>query len=201
MEKIIFATGNPGKLREIREILQNYEIVSMKEAGVEGPIEEGGSTFRENAYCKAKAIWDITGGLVMADDSGLEVDFLEGRPGVYSSRFMGEDTSYVVKNQEILRLLEGAKGKERRARFRACICAITAEGDVLYTEGTMEGEIAQAPAGEGGFGYDPILFLPEYDKTSAQLKEEEKNAISHRGQALRRIKEMLEKKNENTNYK
>ena len=161
-------------------------------------MEETGTTFKENSYIKAKAIWDITGGIVLSDDSGLEVDYIGGEPGVYSSRYMGEDTSYTVKNQNIISRLQNAQGNERSARFRACICAILDDGTTVFTEGSMEGLIAHTISGENGFGYDPILFLPEYNKTSAEISPEEKNKISHRGKALMAMKEKLEEFYENT---
>lgn len=188
--KIIFATGNEGKLREIREILKELQVpvLSMKEAGVSLNIEENGSTFAENAEIKARAVWNCTGGIVLADDSGLVVDALGGEPGVYSARYMGEDTSYEIKNREIIRRLEAVSGQDRSARFVCIIAAVLPDGTVRKTEGTMDGVIAMEPAGEEGFGYDPILYIPEYGKTSAQLTMEEKNAISHRGKALRAMK-------------
>ncbi len=188
--KIIFATGNEGKMREIREILKELQVpvLSMKEAGVSLNIEENGSTFAENAEIKARAIWNCTGGIVLADDSGLVVDALGGEPGVYSARYMGEDTSYEIKNREIIRRLEAVSGQDRSARFVCIIAAVLPDGTVRKTEGTMDGVIAMEPAGEEGFGYDPILYIPEYGKTGAQLTMEEKNAISHRGKALRAMK-------------
>lgn len=188
--KIIFATGNEGKMREIREILKELQVpvLSMKEAGVSLNIEENGSTFAENAEIKARAVWNCTGGIVLADDSGLVVDALGGEPGVYSARYMGEDTSYEIKNREIIRRLEAVSGQDRSARFVCIIAAVLPDGTVRKTEGTMDGVIAMEPAGEEGFGYDPILYIPEYGKTSAQLTMEEKNAISHRGKALRAMK-------------
>ena len=188
--KIIFATGNEGKMREIREILKELQVpvLSMKEAGVSLNIEENGSTFAENAEIKARAVWNCTGGIVLADDSGLVVDALGGEPGVYSARYMGEDTSYEIKNREIIRRLEAVSGQDRSARFVCIIAAGLPDGTVRKTEGTMDGVIAMEPAGEEGFGYDPILYIPEYGKTGAQLTMEEKNAISHRGKALRAMK-------------
>ena len=188
--KIIFATGNEGKMREIREILKELQVpvLSMKEAGVSLNIEENGSTFAENAEIKARAVWNCTGGIVLADDSGLVVDALGGEPGVYSARYMGEDTSYEIKNREIIRRLEAVSGQDRSARFVCIIAAVLPDGTVRKTEGTMDGVIAMEPAGEEGFGYDPILYIPEYGKTGAQLTMEEKNAISHRGKALRAMK-------------
>lgn len=188
--KIIFATGNEGKMREIREILKELQVpvLSMKEAGVSLNIEENGSTFAENAEIKARAVWNCTGGIVLADDSGLVVDALGGEPGVYSARYMGEDTSYEIKNREIIRRLEAVSGQDRSARFVCIIAAVLPDGTVRKTEGTMDGVIAMEPTGEEGFGYDPILYIPEYGKTGAQLTMEEKNAISHRGKALRAMK-------------
>lgn len=174
--RIIFATGNEGKMREIREILKELgvPVLSMKEAGVSLDIEENGSTFEENAMIKARAVWNRTGGIVLADDSGLVVDALNGEPGVHSARYMGEETSYEIKNRQIIRRLEGAEGRDRSARFVCVIAAVLPDGTERKTEGTMEGVIAMEPAGEGGFGYDPILYLPEYGKTGAELTMEEK---------------------------
>lgn len=197
MNKIIFATGNENKLKEIRQIMQDMdvEIISMKEAGINIEIEETGTTFLENSYLKAKTIWDITGGIVMADDSGLVVDYLNGEPGLYSARYMGENTSYDIKNANILERMKAAKGNERSARFVASIVCILPNGKELSVVETMEGIIADKVAGENGFGYDPILYLPDYDCTSAELSDNEKNKISHRGKALRLMREKL--KNEN----
>lgn len=198
MKQIIFATGNQNKLKEIKAILPSFTIISAKEAGVSLDIEETGTTFKDNAYIKAKAIWNITGGIVLSDDSGLEVDYIGGEPGVYSSRYMGEDTPYNIKNQNIIDRLSNAKGNERSARFRACICAILDDGTTIFTDGSMEGLIATYIKGENGFGYDPILFLPEYNKTSAEISPDEKNKISHRGKALVAMKKKLEEIYENT---
>lgn len=197
MNKIIFATGNENKLKEIRQIMQDMdvEIISMKEAGINIEIEETGATFLENSYLKAKTIWDITGGIVMADDSGLVIDYLNGEPGLYSARYMGENTSYDIKNANILERMKAAKGNERSARFVASIVCILPNGKELSVVETMEGIIADKVAGENGFGYDPILYLPDYACTSAELSDNEKNKISHRGKALRLMREKL--KNEN----
>lgn len=197
MNKIIFATGNENKLKEIRQIMQDMdvEIISMKEAGINIEIEETGTTFLENSYLKAKTIWDITGGIVMADDSGLVIDYLNGEPGLYSARYMGENTSYDIKNANILERMKAAKGDERSARFVASIVCILPNGKELSVVETMEGIIADKVAGENGFGYDPILYLPDYACTSAELSDNEKNRISHRGKALRLMREKL--KNEN----
>ncbi len=193
--RIIFATGNAGKMREIRQIMGDLgcEIFSMKEVGAEPQIEENGKSFAENAEIKARAVWACTGDIVLADDSGLVVDYIGGEPGIYSARYMGEDTSYEIKNRNLIERLANAKGQERAARFVCNIAAVLPDGRVVHREATMEGLIAREPAGNGGFGYDPILFLPEYGVTSAELTMEEKNRISHRGKALRAMK--LELKN------
>lgn len=192
-KRIVFATGNEGKMREIREILKdlNMEIQSMKEAGVNPVIVEDGTTFGENAEIKAMAVWKETGGIVLADDSGLVVDCMNGEPGILSARYMGEDTSYDIKNQNILDRAKNAKGEERSARFVCNIAAVLPNGQVLHTEETMEGRLAEQPAGNDGFGYDPILYIPEYGKTCAQLTMEQKNEISHRGKALDAMKRKL----------
>lgn len=193
MNKIIFATGNEGKMKEVRCILADVgmDILSMKEAGVEIDIEENGTTFEENAIIKAKAIHEKTGGIVLADDSGLEIDYLDKAPGVYSARYMGEDTSYDIKNSKILELLEGVPDEKRTARFVCVIAAVLPDGKVITKRGTIEGIIGYSIQGENGFGYDPIFYLPEYNCTTAQLSMEKKNELSHRGKALRLIKEEL----------
>lgn len=194
MKKIIFATGNLGKLREIREIMEGtgVEVLSMKEAGISVDVVEDGTTFEENALIKAKAIAAHTDAIVLADDSGLEVDYLDKAPGVYSARFMGEDTSYDIKNQAIIDKLEGVPKEQRTARFVCVIAAVLPDGRHLHTRQTMEGYIGYHAEGENGFGYDPIFMLDEYGCSSAALSREEKNAISHRGKALRAMKKMLE---------
>ncbi len=194
MSRIIFATGNQDKLREIRAIFADLdcEVVSMKEAGIDTDIEENGKTFEENALIKAKAIHDLTGELVMADDSGLEVDYLDLAPGVESARWMGRDTSYDVKNQKLIDLLEGVPDEKRTARFVAAIAAVLPDGREMTVRGTMEGRIGYEIAGANGFGYDPIFFLPEYGCTSAEISPEEKNKISHRGKGLRMMRELLQ---------
>ncbi|EXG85050.1 MULTISPECIES: RdgB/HAM1 family non-canonical purine NTP pyrophosphatase [Lacrimispora] len=192
-KKIVFATGNEGKMREIREILKDLgmEILSMKEAGASLDIVEDGATFGENAEIKARAVWKRTGGIVLADDSGLVVDCLNGEPGILSARYMGEDTSYEIKNQNILDRAAHAKGGDRSARFVCNIAAVLPDGTVLHTEESMEGLLADQPAGKEGFGYDPILYIPEFGVTSAQLTMEQKNKISHRGKALEAMKGRL----------
>ncbi len=194
MKRIIFATGNQGKIREIREILADsgYEVVSMKDAGITADIDENGTTFAENAYIKAKTICDLCGEITMADDSGLVVDAMGGEPGVYSARWLGEDTSYRVKNAEILRRLEGVPEEKRTARFVCAVCCVFPDGRVLESAGCFEGRIGYEERGENGFGYDPIFYVPGKGKHSAELAPEEKNEISHRGQALRDMKRQLE---------
>ena len=196
--RIVFATGNEGKLKEIREIMGdlNLEIVSMKEAGIKADIVEDGTTFVENALIKARTISKIAKGeLVMADDSGLVIDALNGEPGIYSARYMGEDTPYSVKNAAILERMKDVKGAERSARFVCAVASVITDEDgnaKEYTiERTFEGLIAEETAGSNGFGYDPIFFVPERGVTSAELTSEEKNALSHRGKALRAMKEIL----------
>lgn len=193
MKKIIFATGNQDKMREIREILSDLdaEILSLKDAGIKADIVEDGSTFEENAAIKAKAICEMTGEIVLADDSGLEVDYLNKEPGIYSARYMGEDTSYRIKNQNIIDRLAGVPDEQRTARFVCAIAAAFPDGTVKIVRETMEGIIGYEERGENGFGYDPIFFLPEYGKSSSEISMEEKNKISHRGKALRAIKDEL----------
>ena len=196
MNRIIFATGNAGKMKEIREILgdMDAEILSMKEAGIQTDIAENGTTFEENARIKAKAVAQFTKDIVLADDSGLEIDYLNKEPGIYSARYMGEDTSYTIKNQSIIDRLAGAKGEERAARFACDIAAVLPDGTVIHTEGFMEGRIAEQPAGHEGFGYDPIFYVDEFGCSTAELTEEQKNQISHRGKALREMKKELFKR-------
>ena len=169
------------------------EILSMKEVGVQIDAEENGTTFAENAEIKAKAVWQQTGDIVLSDDSGLVVDYMGGEPGIYSARWMGEDTSYDIKNQAIIDRLADAKEEERTAHFVSAIAAVLPDGSVVHTEGTVEGLIAHKPAGNNGFGYDPIFFLPEYGMTSSEIPLEKKNEISHRGKALEAMKIKLKK--------
>lgn len=194
MEKrIIFATGNQGKMREIRMIMEDLGIpvVSMKDAGIKAEIEENGASFAENAAIKARAIMEMTGEIVMADDSGLVIDYLDGAPGIYSARFMGEDTSYDIKNSALLEKLKGVPEEKRTARFVCSIACALPDGRLLESEGTMEGIIGYEIKGENGFGYDPIFYLPECGCTSAEISPARKNELSHRGKALRSMKEKL----------
>ena len=195
-KKIIFATGNKDKMREIREILEGLdaEILSMKEAGISLDIEENGITFEENALIKAKAVAEKVNEIVLADESGLEIDYLDKQPGVYSARFMGEDTSYEIKNQELLRRLSGVPKAQRTARFVCAVAAVFPDGETAVRRETVEGYIGEQPEGENGFGYDPIFYVEEYGCSTAALTREQKNALSHRGKALRAMRRELEKR-------
>ncbi len=197
-KQIIFATGNRNKVKEIEMILADagYEIRTMKEAGISLDIVEDGKTYEENALIKARAVAatkEAAGAIVMADDSGLEVDALGKEPGVYSARYMGEDTPYSIKNAEIIRRLTGVPDEERTARFVCAIAAVLPDGREVTTRATIEGRIDYEEKGAHGFGYDPIFFYPPYGKTTAELSEEQKNEVSHRGKALRLMKEELRK--------
>ena len=193
MTKIVFATGNQGKMREVKKILAdlNVDIVSMKEEGIQIDVDENGTTFAENAQIKATAIGAHTDAIVLADDSGLVIDALNGEPGIYSARYLGEDTSYRIKNQNLIDRLEGVPDEKRTARFVCAIAAALPDGTVLHTEGTIEGIIGYEERGENGFGYDPIFYVPKLGKTTAELTDDEKNAISHRGSALEKMKVLL----------
>ena len=203
--KIIFATGNAGKMREIRDILSDtgMEILSMKEAGIDADIVEDGASFEENAVIKARAVADILkeheagtyrDAIVLADDSGLEIDYLNKEPGIYSARYLGEDTPYSVKSCNLIERLEGVPDEKRTARFVCAIAAAMPNGEVITTYGTIEGRIDYEEKGDNGFGYDPIFYVPECGCTTAQLTEDEKNRISHRGRALEAMKEELRKR-------
>lgn len=195
MKRLIFATGNKDKMKEIREILGSLpvEILSMKEAGIQAEIEEDGKSFEENALIKARAVCRLAGEMVLADDSGLEIDYLNGEPGIYSARYMGEDTSYRIKNQNLMDRLSGVPDEKRTARFVCAIAAAFPDGREYVVRGTIEGRIGYEERGENGFGYDPIFYLPDRDVSTAELSREEKNSISHRGNALKKMKELLEK--------
>lgn len=191
---MIFATGNQGKIKEIKAILGDIgeEIISMKDAGINIDIVEDGASFEENAIIKAKAVMELTGRLVLADDSGLEVDALNGEPGIYSARYLGEDTPYEIKNRNIIERLEGVEGADRSARFVCVIAAAFPDGEIVTTRGTVEGVIAKEPVGDNGFGYDPIVYVPEFGMTTGQMEPDAKNVISHRGKALTAMKKILE---------
>ncbi len=192
--KIVIATGNAGKMKEIKSIFNNseYEVMSMKEEGIVADVDENGATFEENALIKAREIAKISGNIVLADDSGLEVDALNKEPGIYSARYMGEDTPYSIKNANIIERLEGVEFEKRTARFVCAVAAVYPDGKELVVRETMEGYIGYEEKGANGFGYDPIFYLKEFDKTSAEISLEEKNEISHRGKAFRAIKKMME---------
>lgn len=194
-DKIIFATGNKNKMREIRDILSDLgmEILSMKEAGIDKGINEDGKTFEENALIKARAVAEDTDAVVLADDSGLEIDYLNKEPGIYSARYLGEDTSYEIKNQALLDRLSGVKKEDRTARFVCAIAAVLPDKREFVVRETIEGYIGEKPAGTNGFGYDPIFYVDEYGCSTAELSEEKKNEVSHRGKALRAMREVLKK--------
>ena len=195
--RVIFATGNEGKMREIRMILDNpdLQVLSMKEAGIDVDIVEDGSTFEENALIKARAVAESAceGDIVLADDSGLEIDYLGGEPGIYSARYMGEDTSYRIKNANLISRLDGVPKEERTARFVCAIAAVIpgAERQELVVRGTIEGYIGWEEKGSNGFGYDPLFLVGETGKTAAELSNHEKNIISHRGQAVKKLMEVF----------
>lgn len=193
--RIIFATGNENKLREIREILSDLpvEIVSQREAGISTDVDENGTTFAENAFIKARAVYDKAHEMTMADDSGLVIDALNGKPGVHSARWMGHDTSYHIKNQKILELMKDVPKEKRTARFVCSIACILPDGRELSCTENFEGAIGYEEKGGNGFGYDPIFYLPDKGVYSAELTDDEKNAISHRGKALRKMRDMLKK--------
>ena len=192
---IILATNNKSKVREISEMMSGSDITfeSLADAGINVEVEETGTTFEENALLQAREICKLSGKPTISDDSGLEIDALDGAPGIYSSRFMGEDTSYDIKNNALIEKLENVADPDRTARFRCCMALVLPDGREFVTEGAMEGIIAREPKGINGFGYDPILFIPEYNRTSAELSSEEKNNISHRGEALRKMIEVIKK--------
>lgn len=200
MRRIIFATGNQDKMREIREILADLviggeEVVinSMKEVGVNPDIVEDGESFAENAMIKAKAVAEyLPDDIVLADDSGLEIDYLNKEPGIYSARYLGEETPYSIKNANLIERLSGVEDEKRTARFVCAIAAVIPGGRVITETAAIEGRIGYEEKGSNGFGYDPIFYVPSYGKTTAELSEEEKNQISHRGQALRAIRKRLE---------
>lgn len=197
---IIFATGNENKMKEIRMILSDLgmPILSMKEAGIDVDVVEDGTTFEENALIKASEIAKyVENCIVLADDSGLEIDYLNKEPGIYSARYAGENTPYEIKNQMLIDRLEGVADEQRTARFVCAIAAIFPDGSHEVVRGTIEGRIGYESAGENGFGYDPIFYLPEYGCTTAELDPEKKNELSHRGNALRAMRVIMEKKYEN----
>lgn len=205
--RIIFATGNQNKMKEIRQIMEGTDVAvcSMKEAGIVCEVEETGTTFAENARLKAEGIAQELRkmhqtaetdylDIVLADDSGLEIDALNKEPGVYSARYMGENTSYHEKNANLIARLADVPKEKRTARFVCAIAAILPDGSAVATQETIEGYIGYEEKGENGFGYDPIFYVPEFKLTTAELSMEQKNKISHRGKALSAMKEKLEQK-------
>lgn len=196
MKKIVFATTNKNKIREVNMMMEGFDVklIPMSELGIDVDIEETGTTFEENAIIKAKTICELTGEIALADDSGLEVDYLDGAPGVYSSRFLGEDTPYEIKNDYIIDKLKDAKGDERSARFACAMAMVFPDGDVETCYGTIEGLIGYEQRGNNGFGYDPIVYVPEYEMTTGEMTPELKNSISHRGKALEQMKEVMKRR-------
>ena len=196
MIEILFATSNAAKAKEVQAMFSDLDVdvKTLREEGIDIEIEENGQTFAENALIKAKAIAGMTDKIVLADDSGLVVDYLNGEPGIYSARYMGEDTSYDIKNARILERMEGVPDDQRTARFVCAMAAIMPGGEVICTEGIMEGLIGYEMKGTNGFGYDPIFYLPEYGMTSSEISPEKKNEISHRGKALRKMQDELKKR-------
>ncbi|NTV88954.1 MAG: XTP/dITP diphosphatase [Clostridiales bacterium] len=197
MNRLIIATMNKDKLKEIKEILASlpYEVISMDEAGFAMDIEETGTTFEENAMLKARALSEATGEMVIADDSGLEVDYLDGAPGIYSARFAGEGATDADKNRKLLGLLEGIPMEKRTARFVCAIAVVHRDGSAYTVRGTCEGFIGNEPRGGNGFGYDPLFYMPEYGMTTAEMEPAKKHAISHRGRALALMAERLKDEN------
>ncbi len=193
MKEIIFATKNKGKIKEIQAILgDKFNVKSMEEVGIFDDILEDGKTFEENAIKKATEIMKKTGKIVLADDSGLEIDYLNKEPGVHSARYLGEDTPYNIKNAKILERLLNVSKEKRTARFVSVIALAMPEKEAITTKGTIEGYIHTEIKGENGFGYDPIFYIPHLEKTAAEITLEEKNKISHRGKALFKMKEILQ---------
>jgi len=195
METIIFATKNKGKIKEINAILADMDVnvISMEDAGITIDVVEDGTTFEENSMKKAVQIMEVSGKITLADDSGLEIDYMDKAPGVYSARFMGEDATYAERFKAIFEKLEGVPEAQRTARFVSCIAAAFPDGRRMTSYDTVEGIIGYEVKGENGFGYDPIFFVPEKGRYMAELSQEEKNAISHRGKALGKMKELLKK--------
>lgn len=189
--KLVVATNNKGKLKEIREILTKMEVLGLGDLSLNIDIVEDGETFEANAQKKAETIMRELKLPVLADDSGLAVDALNGRPGVYSARFAGENATDAHNIQKLLSELRHIPDAQRSARFICVMCLVMPDGTVYTTRGEVEGQILHETRGENGFGYDPLFYVKEYDKTFAELSAEEKNAISHRGKALRSMKEIF----------
>ena len=192
MKRIVLAPKNKGKIKEMRELLapMNIEVLSLADFSPVDDAEENGATFAENAMLKARYYFAHTGTPCLADDSGLEVDALGGRPGVYSARYSGENATDAANNAKVLREMEGIEKDKRTARFR-CAMALVGEGIELTTDGTCEGTLLTEERGQGGFGYDPIFYVPKFDRTLAEMSSEEKNSISHRGAAVRKMADLI----------
>lgn len=196
METVIIASTNQGKLKEFKELMKglSVEVKSLKDFPEIGDIEENGASFAENSYIKAKAVFDATGCLSIADDSGLEVDALDGAPGIYSARYAGEEKNDTANNEKLLSEMNAVSDENRGAQFHCAIVAIDQNGTRYDAEGIVRGHILRAPQGENGFGYDPLFYIEEFGRTTAELSMDEKNKISHRGQAVRQIVEILKEK-------
>ena len=190
--KIIAATKNKNKLREFGEILKGFEIISQEEAGIDIDVEETGATFEENSRLKAEAIYNATGIAAIADDSGLCVDALGGEPGVYSARYGGEGLDDEGRVQLLLKNMKKVPDEKRTARF-VCVITMVSNDGIITARGECEGVINHAPKGENGFGYDPVFYMKEYGKTTAEMSPGEKNAVSHRGKALKIFAEKMKK--------
>lgn len=196
MKKLIVASNNNHKITEIKQILSQFpfEVLSLTEANINIDVEETGTTFIENAYLKANEIFKIAGGdMVLADDSGLAVESLDGAPGIFSARFAGEHGNNKANNEKLLGLLDGKSEEQRRAKFICAMVLIVNKDEIVKVQGEADGVITAEFRGEEGFGYDPLFFVKEYNKTFAQMTSEEKNAISHRGRALEKLKGELER--------
>jgi len=202
MKKLVIATNNPGKLKEIKEIFKElpFDIVSLKDLNINVKIEEDQDTFEGNARKKALEVMRLTGEITLADDSGLEVEALNGMPGVLSARFAGVNASDEQNNEKLLNMMKDIPYEKRKARFRCVIAVAFPDGRILVSEGTCEGRIGYYPKGSNGFGYDPLFIVDKYDKTFAELEQDEKNSLSHRGMALQRIKAQLIASVDSRNY-
>lgn len=193
MIKMVIASRNMGKIQEYRKLLQDLPltIVSLADFSGLSDIPETGTTFRENALIKARAAAAATGQMALADDSGLEVDYLQGAPGVFSARYAGPGKDDQANNKKLLEALRGVPSEQRGARFRCVIALVTPQGKEFLSEGVCQGEIAFRPRGTKGFGYDPLFLIPSLGKTFAELDSDVKNRISHRAQAMREMREIL----------
>ena len=189
--RLILATSNKGKLKEVKEILPEYDIVTMGEMGINEDIEENGTTFEENAYIKAKFIADRLNAVTIADDSGLEVDYLDGAPGIYSARFAGEGATDKDRNEKLLSLLKDVPFEKRTARYVCAIAIVFPNGEKHIFKQTCEGYILDEEVGNGGFGYDPLFYFPEFKTTLANVPLDVKNTVSHRSKALEELKKFL----------